>query len=71
MLASAADRAIVESTIHLAHDLGLKVVAEGIEDQDTLAALRAHGCDEGQGFVIARPMPADEAGAWLTAHRAA
>ena len=66
MLTSAADRAIVESTIHLAHDLGLKVIAEGIEDEATLAALRAQGCDEGQGYLIGRPMPAAAATAWLT-----
>jgi diguanylate cyclase (GGDEF)-like protein/PAS domain S-box-containing protein len=65
MLASAADRAIVESTIHLAHDLGLAVVAEGIEDGATRDALRAHGCNEGQGYFVARPMPAAEASAWL------
>jgi len=65
MLASPADRAIVESTIHLAHDLGLAVVAEGIEDEATLVALRAHGCDEGQGFFIGRPMPAAVATAWM------
>jgi EAL domain-containing protein (putative c-di-GMP-specific phosphodiesterase class I) len=65
MLASPADRVIVESTIHLAHDLGLTVVAEGVEDSATLEALRAHGCDEGQGYHVGRPMPAAEAGAWL------
>jgi diguanylate cyclase (GGDEF)-like protein/PAS domain S-box-containing protein len=65
MLASPADRAIVESTVHLAHDLGLMVVAEGIEDEATLEALRAQGCDEGQGYFVGRPMPPDEAAAWL------
>ena len=70
MLTSAPDRAIVESTIHLAHDLGLGVVAEGIEDEATLATLRAHGCDEGQGFRIAHPMPAAQATAWLFARSA-
>jgi len=70
MLASPADRAIVESTIHLAHDLGLAVIAEGIEDEPTLAALRAHGCDEGQGFLIGRPMSAEDATAWLDSRRA-
>jgi diguanylate cyclase (GGDEF)-like protein/PAS domain S-box-containing protein len=65
MLSSPTDRAIVESTIHLAHDLGLTVVAEGIEDEQTSRALRAHGCDEGQGFWISPPLPAAEASAWL------
>jgi diguanylate cyclase (GGDEF)-like protein/PAS domain S-box-containing protein len=68
MLASPADRAIVESTIHLAHDLGLTVVAEGVENEATREALRAQGCDEGQGFAIGRPMPEVEATAWLAAH---
>ncbi|MCM2327015.1 MAG: EAL domain-containing protein [Lysobacter sp.] len=70
MLASPADRAIVESTIHLAHDLGLSVIAEGIEDEATMAALRAHGCDEGQGFFIGHPMTAADATAWLDERRA-
>ncbi len=70
MLASPADRAIVESTIHLAHDLGLSVIAEGIEDEATMAALRAQGCDEGQGFFIGHPMTAADATAWLDKQRA-
>lgn len=70
MLSSPPDRAIVESTIHLAHDLGFSVVAEGVEDEATLASLRAHGCDEGQGFFFGRPMAAPEALAWLAANRA-
>jgi EAL domain-containing protein (putative c-di-GMP-specific phosphodiesterase class I) len=71
MLSGAEDRAIVESTISLAHNLGLKVVAEGIEDEATLAALRACGCDEGQGFHIGRPMSAEEATRWLGSRLAA
>jgi diguanylate cyclase (GGDEF)-like protein len=66
MLESPPDRAIVESTIHLAHDLGLAVVAEGIEDDATLQALRAHGCDEGQGYEIGYPMASGEAYDWLS-----
>ncbi len=70
MLASAADRAIVESTIHLAHDLGFAVVAEGIEDPETFEALRVQGCDEGQGYHIARPMPGEAVPGWLAARAA-
>jgi diguanylate cyclase (GGDEF)-like protein/PAS domain S-box-containing protein len=67
MLENEQDVAIVQSTIGLAHSLGLNVVAEGIEDVETESRLTAMGCDEGQGFYIARPMPHDEAEAWLTA----
>jgi EAL domain-containing protein (putative c-di-GMP-specific phosphodiesterase class I) len=67
MLASPADAVIVDSTIGLAHQLGLSVAAEGIEDEATLAALREHGCDEGQGFLIGRPMGAEDAARWMRA----
>jgi diguanylate cyclase len=51
--------AIVRSTIELAHALGLKVVAEGIEDQVTLDAVASFDCDYAQGFHFSRPIPAD------------
>jgi EAL domain-containing protein (putative c-di-GMP-specific phosphodiesterase class I) len=51
---------IVRSTVELAHSLGLDVVAEGIEDQRTAVALRVLGCDLGQGFHYARPVPIDQ-----------
>jgi diguanylate cyclase (GGDEF)-like protein len=54
------DRRIVESIIQLAHAVGLEVVAEGIESADALEALLLMGCDSGQGFHIARPMPANK-----------
>ena len=56
--------AIVSSTINIAHTLGLEVVAEGIEDEATLRHLEAMGCDIGQGFYIARPMPIDDLLQW-------
>lgn len=65
MLMNEQDAVIVESTINLAHNLGLSVVAEGIEDAATHMRLRALGCDEGQGYFIARPMDKDAASAWL------
>jgi diguanylate cyclase (GGDEF)-like protein len=52
--------AIVRSTIMLSHALGLSVVAEGVETEEELDWLRAHGCDVAQGYRIARPMMADE-----------
>jgi len=60
------DAAIVRSTVGLAHDLGLTVVAEGIEDQATWDLLAALGCDVGQGYFVSRPVPAADLGVWLT-----
>jgi EAL domain-containing protein (putative c-di-GMP-specific phosphodiesterase class I) len=57
---------IVESIIGLGHDLGLTVVAEGVEEEPTVETLRQMGCDEIQGYVFARPAPADETMAWMT-----
>lgn len=51
------DKAIVESTIELGHDFGLKVLAEGVEEEATALALAAAGCDLGQGWYFGRPMP--------------
>jgi len=59
--------AIVRHTVDLAHSLGLRLVAEGIEDQLTAAMLTGFGCDIGQGFHFARPMPPEEALSWLFA----
>ena len=49
----------------LAHDLGLTLVAEGVEDADTGAVLAALGCDVAQGYGIARPMPVEAFLGWL------
>jgi diguanylate cyclase (GGDEF)-like protein len=62
-------RAIVRAVVDLAHDLGLSVVAEGVERAEHVAALRALGCDYAQGFHFARPMPAQEVEALLAAVR--
>ena len=59
------DAKIVRSTIELAHNLGLSVVAEGVETARTWKLLDALGCDQGQGYYIARPMPAAQFAAWL------
>lgn len=53
------DALLVKSTIDLAHSLGMKVTAEGVETEGTLAALRAMGCDVVQGYLTGRPMPVD------------
>ena len=60
MTGDADDAAIVRSTIELAHNLGLQLVAEGVENQRTLELLTTLGCDLAQGYHLARPMPADE-----------
>ena len=58
------DAKIVRSTIDLAHNLGLSVVAEGVENQAILQRLQAMGCDEAQGYHICRPMPASAFASW-------
>ncbi|GEM_PF-1586022 len=60
-----ADLTIVRSTIDLAHDLGMEVVAEGVEDQASYELLRDFHCDLAQGFHMGRPMPLDEFVGWL------
>jgi len=59
------DAVIVRSTIDLARNLGLKVVAEGIEDAGTWEMLVLLGCDYGQGFYMSKPQPANELEQWL------
>jgi len=59
------DATIVRSTIDLGRNLGLAVVAEGVETQETWDALRRHGCTLAQGYLISKPLPADELSALL------
>ncbi|GAA2771600.1 cyclic Di-GMP phosphodiesterase RmdB [Streptomyces rameus] len=63
----AEDAAIVRCTVDLAHSLGLLVVAEGVEDDETWERLRDLGCDAVQGWLVAAAMPPEEATAWLLA----
>jgi diguanylate cyclase (GGDEF)-like protein len=60
---------IVRSTVQLAHNLGLRLVAEGVEDDETLEALERAGCDATQGYLHARPLPAPELEHWLSQRR--
>jgi diguanylate cyclase (GGDEF)-like protein len=60
-------RAIVRTTIDLAHQLGIRVVAEGVESEALSFELRAVGCDIGQGYFLGRPMPAAAFTRWLNA----
>jgi EAL domain-containing protein (putative c-di-GMP-specific phosphodiesterase class I) len=65
MASHASEKIIVNSTIDLAHHLGLRAVAEGVEHPGLLAELEALGCDAAQGFAISRPLPGPEATRWL------
>jgi diguanylate cyclase (GGDEF)-like protein len=59
------DAAIVRTAIDLAHNLGLEVLAEGVETHQALQWLQAQGCEQAQGFLISKPMPAEEFCSWV------
>jgi diguanylate cyclase (GGDEF)-like protein len=59
------DAAIVYTSIELTHNLGLQVVAEGVDDETVLARLRTHGCDAVQGLYLSRPLSHEELTDWL------
>jgi len=59
---------LVKSLVTLAHNLGLKVVAEGTDDLSQIDILKACGCDYAQGYYFAKPLPADEAGRFISDH---
>jgi diguanylate cyclase (GGDEF)-like protein len=63
------DEVIVRSTIDLGHNLGLVVVAEGVENNEVLERLRAFGCDVAQGFCISRPLTPEHLISWLATTR--
>ena len=69
MCDNASERAIVRSTVDLGHSLGLRVVAEGVEDLQTWRDLEEIGCDQLQGYYISKPMPADQLVPWLRDQR--
>ncbi|PWJ52932.1 diguanylate cyclase/phosphodiesterase [Quadrisphaera granulorum] len=60
-----ARRTVVRTTVELAHGLGMRVVAEGVEDDAVLAQLRELGCDTSQGYLHSRPLPPAEFTAWM------
>ena len=60
------DEAIVRSTIELGHSLGMEVVAEGVEDEETYARLLELGCDRIQGYLVGRPLPGPQLREWLS-----
>jgi diguanylate cyclase (GGDEF)-like protein len=65
LLDNDSDAAIVRSTIELAHNLGLRVVAEGVEDRLTWLRLTALGCDQAQGYFVSAPLAADALAVWM------
>jgi EAL domain-containing protein (putative c-di-GMP-specific phosphodiesterase class I) len=67
MTAGRGEFVVIESILHLGHALGLAVVAEGVEHDSQLEQLRAMECDYAQGYLFARPLPADELEVLLTA----
>ena len=69
-LKSEESQAVVRSIIDLGRSLGLRTVAEGVEDQETLALLKELFCDQAQGFHIARPMPPADVRAWMADYAA-
>jgi len=69
LLQDSADAAIVRSTIALCHELGIHVVAEGVEDESTLARLSDFGCDVAQGYGIGRPLTVEGLDEWFATSR--
>jgi EAL domain-containing protein (putative c-di-GMP-specific phosphodiesterase class I) len=59
------DRAIVQAVVQMARSLNLRTVAEGVEDDEQARMLRDLGCEDGQGYVFARPLPARDFENWL------
>ena len=65
MMTDTDNASIVRSTIDLGHNLGLSVVAEGVEDRQTWEQLSVLGCDHAQGYYLSRPLPVDQLERWL------
>jgi EAL domain-containing protein (putative c-di-GMP-specific phosphodiesterase class I)/FixJ family two-component response regulator len=65
------DRIMVYKTIEMGHELGMHVIAEGVETQDQLELLRLKGCDSAQGYLFSRPLPLKETVRWLETYRSA
>jgi EAL domain-containing protein (putative c-di-GMP-specific phosphodiesterase class I) len=69
MISKPRDLIMVQRTIEMAHDLGMHVIAEGVETQEQLDILRSNGCDMAQGYLFSRPIPAKDMVNWLQAYR--
>jgi EAL domain-containing protein (putative c-di-GMP-specific phosphodiesterase class I) len=70
LLGNAVDEAVVRNVIHLARDLGMTSLAEGVETPEVWARLAELGCDEIQGYVLTRPLPPDQLLDWVTSWQA-
>jgi EAL domain-containing protein (putative c-di-GMP-specific phosphodiesterase class I) len=68
MMSSQTCRSITEAIIGLGRTLNLKVVGEGIESEESMEYLRGYGCDQAQGFLFSKPLPACEFEAWTRKH---
>ena len=68
MLKNTNDEVIVRSTIDLAHNMGLKVVAEGAEEKETVARLKSLGCDIIQGYYYSKPLSGNDCTDWFNTH---
>ncbi|MCY1559624.1 Phytochrome-like protein cph2 [compost metagenome] len=69
VLEDSAAEVIVRSTLDLGHNLGLEVVAEGVESKDVCEHLTKMGCDEAQGYYLSPPIPVSEFSDWLQTSR--
>jgi EAL domain-containing protein (putative c-di-GMP-specific phosphodiesterase class I) len=69
MISSERDRIMVQKTIEMGHELGMHVIAEGVETPEQLYLLRSYGCDSVQGYLFTRPIPAMEFVSWLKTYR--
>jgi EAL domain-containing protein (putative c-di-GMP-specific phosphodiesterase class I) len=69
MLGDDSNRIMVQKTIEIGHELGMKVIAEGVETLEQLDLLRHIGCDGAQGYLYSRPIPATEMVNWLKTYR--
>jgi EAL domain-containing protein (putative c-di-GMP-specific phosphodiesterase class I) len=63
------DRVIVQKTIEMGHELGMHIIAEGVETREQLDFLQLRACDSAQGYFFSRPLPANEMVAWLHEYR--
>lgn len=66
---NSSDRVMVQKTIEIGHELGMSVIAEGVETEEQLNFLRSRGCDSAQGYLISRPLPLSELMHWFRGYR--